>query len=82
MRALVEGRQSTVLRAHGCQVLRAFSTHPLYRFRALAPPLSSHFTCRTPRQPVPSWGCWSAACTTRRSIPCPGPSSRYWMLLT
>lgn len=80
----IGGRKAehTVIRAQGCQVLRAFSTHPLHRFRALAPPLSSHFTCRTPRQPVLSWGCWSAACTTRRSIPCPGPSSRYWMLLT
>lgn len=52
--------------------------HLLHRFRAWVPPLSSHFTCRTPQQPDPSWGCWSASCTTRCSTPCPGPSSRYW----
>lgn len=52
--------------------------HLLRRFRAWVPPLSSHFTCRTPQQPDPSWGCWSASCTTRCSTPCPGPSSRYW----
>lgn len=60
--------------AQGHQVPRAFCTH---RFRAWAPPLSSHFTCRTPRQPDPSWGSWSASCTMRHSMPCPGPSSRY-----
>lgn len=75
----LEGERLRASPGHGAQGLPP--SPPLHRSRAWAPPSSSHFTCRTPQPPGPSWGCCSASCTTRCSTPCPGPSSRYWGFL-